>query len=162
MRKNASPTMSDARHAAHQPAADHSGGIESETRSERANGHRGESVPTGHEVDNPRLRAFMRHPLVTCSPSTPITAAAREMKRHNVATLIVIDADDHIVGLVTDRDIALGVAHGMPASAPIERVMTTDVFTFPHDGNIYEAVAVLDTRGARPFPPVLNHGPEER
>ena len=38
--------------------------------------------------------------------------AAREMEVHNVGSLVVTDEDQKLVGIITDRDLALGLAHG--------------------------------------------------
>lgn len=105
-----------------------------------------------------RLREFMRYPVVTCAPSTTIEVAAREMQTHNVGALVVTEIDEHVVGIVTDRGIALGVAREVPARAPIERLMTTDVVTIADDADIHDAAAAMDSRGVRRLPVVDDTG----
>lgn len=57
------------------------------------------------EVENvKRSEGFvMGNPLVL-SPKTPLAQARQEMKQNQVSSVIVVDGDNHILGLVTDRD----------------------------------------------------------
>ena len=61
------------------------------------------------------------------SPDQTLRDAARLMSEEDVGALPVADSD-RLVGMVTDRDIAIrGVAEGMAADAKVRQVMTEQV-----------------------------------
>jgi CBS domain-containing protein len=99
-----------------------------------------------------QLREFMQSPAYTCSPDTNLAAAAREMEAHNVGSLVVTDADDRIVGIVTDRDLALGWGHHKVPRTAVRAVMSSYVVTIPADATLDEAAAAMDARGVRRLP----------
>lgn len=47
----------------------------------------------------------MHRGAVTTRPDAPISAAASLMLEHRIGSLPVVDADEHVVGLVTETDI---------------------------------------------------------
>lgn len=47
----------------------------------------------------------MHRGAVTTRPDTSLTAAASLMLRHRIGGLPVVDADEHLVGLITETDI---------------------------------------------------------
>jgi CBS domain-containing protein len=53
----------------------------------------------------------------TTTEDTSITDAARTMRDADVAILAVIDDDEELIGVITDRDIAIVVAEGLDADA---------------------------------------------
>jgi CBS domain-containing protein len=60
-------------------------------------------------------------------PDQSIRDAARLMAELDIGALPV-EADDRLVGMITDRDIAVrGVAEGLSPDTPISEVMTTEI-----------------------------------
>lgn len=51
------------------------------------------------------IREWMTRDIQTVTPDTPMMTAARLMKSHRVRRLPVVDDQDRLVGIVTDRDI---------------------------------------------------------
>jgi signal-transduction protein with cAMP-binding, CBS, and nucleotidyltransferase domain len=47
--------------------------------------------------------------VVTATLEESVRMAAQRVSDRNVGTLVVVDADDHRIGLITDRDLALRV-----------------------------------------------------
>ena len=71
------------------------------------------------------LAALVRRAPVHCITSTPIAAALQMMRAERVATIAVVDATAHPVGIFTLRDLRDRVVlDGVPLTAPIETVMT--------------------------------------
>src|SRR5579864_8030294 len=99
-----------------------------------------------------RLREFMQSPVYACSPTATLSMAAREMEAHNVGSLVVTDDNEKIVGIITDRDLALCLAHGRTAANTVAEIMSHDVITIPDDADIDDAAAALDSRGVRRLP----------
>lgn len=53
------------------------------------------------------------HDVKSISPDTPISVAVHRMAATGVGCLVVLDRDDHIAGLLSERDVVRGLArHG--------------------------------------------------
>ncbi len=64
------------------------------------------------------------------APGNPVSQAARLMRDNDIGFLPVVDAEDGVVGVLTDRDLVLQVlAEQRPATTPVEDVMTEEVVT---------------------------------
>jgi len=100
-----------------------------------------------------RLREFMQAPVYACSPTATLAAAAGQMEAHNVGSLVVID-EERMVGIITDRDLALCLAHGHGATATVAEVMSAHVVSIPDDADIDDAAAAMDSHGVRRLPVV--------
>lgn len=68
--------------------------------------------------------------LVTCSPDDSVAEAARMMRDRNTGDVLVTD-DGKLMGIVTDRDIAVRVAAKQldPAQVPVRSFMSKRVVT---------------------------------
>ena len=98
---------------------------------------------------------FMHSPAVTCNPDTTLEQAAREMDRFNVGCLVVVTDDGHLVGIVTDRDIAVkGVGWGHDSTTPVAKVMTESVATIQSKALISEVASKMALWGVRRMPVV--------
>jgi CBS domain-containing protein len=49
----------------------------------------------------------MTSPAITVTPDTHIPEVARQMRAHQISGMPVVDADNHLVGIVTDYDLIL-------------------------------------------------------
>lgn len=98
------------------------------------------------------LRELMHTPLFACSPSATLAMAAQEMDEHNVGSLVVTDRDDRILGLITDRDIALAIGRGNPPSTPVDRVSTHSVVTIGTDADVDDASELMQSKGVWRLP----------
>jgi CBS domain-containing protein len=85
--------------------------------------------------------------------------AAQRMSSRNVGTLLVVDARRHVLGLVTDRDLAVRVvgAGRDPHLTRIVDVMTPHPDTVSEETSVEDALAVMRARGVRRLP-VLGPG----
>lgn len=100
-----------------------------------------------------RLREFMQAPVYACSPTADLAAAAGQMEAHNVGSLVVTD-DERMVGIITDRDLALCLAHGCGATTTVAEVMSAHVVSIPAGADIDDAAAAMDSHGVRRLPVV--------
>ena len=67
-----------------------------------------------------------------CGPETKLREAAKTMKVANCGALPVVDKDQKILGIVTDRDIALSLAKEQPkphSDFMVKEIMSTKVHT---------------------------------
>ena len=75
-----------------------------------------------------RCRDVMKSEVARCTETLSVRECARMMRDKNIGFLPVVDAGEQVVGVVTDRDLALRVlAEDLPAATPVNRIMTRDV-----------------------------------
>jgi CBS domain-containing protein len=77
------------------------------------------------------------------------------MKEENVGAVVVTDEDERVVGILTDRDVALSVVLAEATSdAPVSDVMTKDVQTIWGDQGVFNATQYLSGHKVRRLPVV--------
>lgn len=76
-----------------------------------------------------RCMDVMKKDMFVVSPDDTAQTAARRMLNTNVGFLPVVDATDRVIGVLTDRDIAVRVAatDRLASSFPVREVMTTEI-----------------------------------
>jgi len=101
------------------------------------------------------LHEFIHSPAVTCSLDTSLADAAAEMDRYNVGSVVVVNADGHVVGIITDRDVAVrGVAKHCEPGTPVRELMTANVVLLREDADLFDAARQMAESGCRRFPVV--------
>ena len=97
--------------------------------------------------------------LVTATPDQSIVDAAKLMAEHEVGCLVV-ERDDEPIGIVTDRDFALGIvaAEKDPDVSTVSDVMTRDPVTVHVDDGVYELAEAMRDSGVRRMPVVDDGG----
>jgi CBS domain-containing protein len=97
---------------------------------------------------------------VCCLPNDTVAKAAELMKNANIGSIPVIEnaQSQKLVGIVTDRDLALKViAGGLDAkSTTVERVMTHQVVTCHADDDLQKALDAMAEHQLRRVPVVDN------
>jgi CBS domain-containing protein len=104
-----------------------------------------------------RLRDFMQSPVYACAPTASLSTAAREMEAHNVGSLVVSD-HEQIVGIVTDRDLALAHAHSKSSETSVDEVMSRHVVTIGEGATLDDAASEMDSHAVRRLPVVDGAG----
>lgn len=96
--------------------------------------------------------------VVFVARSESCAQAARLMRENHVGSLVVVQQDDRRlpVGMITDRDIAVGVvALGLdPERTLVEAVMRPDVAVVRESEGIGRAIALMREQGVRRLPVV--------
>lgn len=87
------------------------------------------------------------------SADTPVIEIARMMKTDDIGA-VPVGRDDRLVGMITDRDIALRVvAAGLdPAHVKAEEVMTKGVVYCRTTETVEDAIHLMDQRKIRRLP----------
>lgn len=109
----------------------------------------------------PSAQDIMTSNPVCVTPDTPITDAAQMMKDQNVGLLPVVEAQgsDRLVGVITDRDIAIRhVAEGHGSGCPVREAMSGNVVTCRPDDDIREVMRAMATEQVRRIPIVDERG----
>jgi CBS domain-containing protein len=101
-----------------------------------------------------QVQDLMTHDVTTVSPDQTVQEAARLMASLDVGVLPV-EADDRLVGMITDRDIAVrALAEGMGPGAKVRDVMTPTVKYCFFDDEIDEIAANMADIQVRRLPVV--------
>jgi CBS domain-containing protein len=100
-----------------------------------------------------KVKEMMHKGVKWASPDTPITAIAKKMKQYDIGA-IPVGENDRLVGMVTDRDIAVrGLANGKNVSKLTARnVMTKGVIWCRDSDSAVEAVRLMETKHVRRLP----------
>ena len=101
------------------------------------------------------VREIMTANPVTVRPDTSVVEAARLMASEDVGSLPAVEGD-RLVGVVTDRDIALRVvAEGRDASATtVGEIQSSDPVTVEPDQDLDDALREMARRQVRRLPVV--------
>lgn len=72
------------------------------------------------------VRDIMQTDVITATPDETIAAIAKKMCDHDIGFVPIVDASQHVLGVVTDRDIVIrAVASNMPLTTPAKQLMST-------------------------------------
>jgi len=105
------------------------------------------------------LREIMTKDPVTVRADDSAQKAAGLMKDNHVGPIPVLDQERKLIGMVTDRDLAIKiVAEGKPADTKVSDVMSRDLFTCGPDDNVKEAIRTMETHQVRRVPVVDDQG----
>jgi acetoin utilization protein AcuB len=92
----------------------------------------------------PPVSKYMTTSPVTISSLSPIAAAAKLMRAERIRHLPVVDGDK-IVGLLSDRDIAIveGLVGVDPDKVAVRDAMARDPYTTPPDTDVSEVARTM-------------------
>ena len=94
----------------------------------------------------------------TVASSTTVQDAAKTLKSEDVGSLPIIDGD-RLVGVVTDRDIAIRVvAEGRGPETTVGEIASKDVVTIDPQQSIEEAARLMAEHQVRRLPVVEEDG----
>jgi CBS domain-containing protein len=105
------------------------------------------------------IRTFPRSDVVTADPDVTAADLASRMDEEGVGS-IVITEDDRLVGIVTDRDLTVGVlaAGEDPSSVSAADLMSEDVVTANLDAGIFDVLSRMEEAEVRRVPAVDEDG----
>ncbi|MGI9667765.1 MAG: CBS domain-containing protein [Acidimicrobiia bacterium] len=98
------------------------------------------------------VRDLMTTDVVAVAPTTTTRDAARMMFRYRVSGLPVVDADDHVLGIITEGDfLALELERAEHGEGPAEvgQAMSDSVVSVPPDLEVMEAARYMHTAGVK-------------
>jgi len=110
------------------------------------------------EVILVKLKEIMSKEIASLSSDDSIKKAAQLMKQYNIGSLPVCKQKS-VVGIVTDRDIALrSVAAGQNSSQQtVSEIMTANPVVGTPDMDVHEAVKIMSEKQIRRLPVVDNN-----
>jgi uncharacterized protein (DUF2267 family) len=97
--------------------------------------------------------------MVVLHPRTSVHAAARAMADNHIGSVLVAERQN-ILGIVTDRDLALEIIAGdLGHTTPLHDVMSDELATVPVTASIEDVVQTMRTHGCRRVPLVEDDKP---
>jgi CBS domain-containing protein len=89
-----------------------------------------------------------------CSPQETLLAAASVLHSRKVGALVVLDEQDHVVGIVSERDIVRALAQqgAMALSLPVASCMSRDVVYAGPNESVDALMARMSDRRIRHLP----------
>lgn len=89
-----------------------------------------------------------------CTPLDNVFEVAVKMKDYDVGAIPICE-DGHLLGMITDRDIAIrGVAEKHPGSTKVTDIMSEKLVTVTADVSVDEAAELMATEQIRRLPVV--------
>ena len=97
--------------------------------------------------------------VVTLEPSVSLDTAAKLLAERRIGAVVVLGADDRVVGILSERDIVREIAdRGVAAmQAPVSQVMTRKVVTCTLDETLHSIMERM-TAGKFRHMPVIEQG----
>ena len=110
------------------------------------------------EYDAPILVSdYMTKKLVTFSPQQSILEVMEPFAKYKISGGPVMDDNGFLVGIISEADCMKQISESRYFNQPIldksvERYMTKNVETIPHDMSIFDAAGVFDRHNRRRLP----------
>jgi CBS domain-containing protein len=106
-----------------------------------------------------RIGEFCNREVVVIKEDSSVTEAAQIMREYHVGDVVVVREQygrQVPVGILTDRDIALGVVANEvdPKSVSVGDAMSVDLTTVVEDENLMHAIEIMRENGIRRIPVV--------
>ncbi len=92
--------------------------------------------------------------VIATGPAETVAATARLLNYHRIGAVLVRDAKDNVIGVISERDIIHGIAvNGARAlDMEVRELMTKEVVTCKPTDTISEVMRVMTTRRFRHMP----------
>ena len=103
-----------------------------------------------------KVKDLMTTDVKRCTPETNLATAAKIMWEGDCGAVPVTDERDHVLGVITDRDICIAAATrpGTEAEIPVKDVISTAVYTCAPGDDVRAALETMKVRKVRRLPVV--------
>ena len=95
---------------------------------------------------------------VTSTKDATLAEIARLMKENEVGSVVIVDERMRPVGIITERDVVMAIADGIPVTSKAERVMSGGPVQVNAKSDITEALALMLSRNIRHLVVVNDEG----
>jgi CBS domain-containing protein len=119
----------------------------------------GSALAPGNDTNllSMRLLDLIKHPPITLSPQASVLELARTMREHGVSSVMLVE-QDHLFGLVTDRDLRNRViAEGLDLSRPAADIATLAPLTLDLRSPAFEALLLMTRHNIHHVPIMDGH-----
>jgi CBS domain-containing protein len=107
-----------------------------------------------------KVKDLMTNDVKRCSPETNLAEAARIMWEGDCGAVPVTDERDHIIGVITDRDICIAAATRPRSEGeiPVRDVISAAAYTCAPSDDVRAALETMKARKVRRLPVVDQGG----
>jgi CBS domain-containing protein len=99
-----------------------------------------------------KVSEVMTRDVQTVRPDQPVREAASFMLSADAGSIPVIDGD-RLIGMITDRDIAVrGIAKGYGPDTPVRELMTNDIICARDDDDVDDIASKMSEAQVRRLP----------
>lgn len=107
-----------------------------------------------------KARDVMTPDPACCTPDTPVDEVAQLMAQNNCGEIPIVNINDQVIGVVTDRDIVCRVVaeRKNPIGHTVESCMSQPVVTVDEDTPLDEVVATMEKHQIRRVPVIGDGG----
>ncbi len=92
---------------------------------------------------------IMTKALISVNPTTTALQIAKMMEQGGIGAVLVKE-NEHLVGIVTDRDFATKIAaNSLPFDTPVEKIMSSPLVTINYDESISAAAERMTSKKIR-------------
>ncbi len=103
------------------------------------------------------MRDVMTTDVACCTSNDTLYEAAVKMKEKNVGAIPVCDENQHLLGMVTDRDLVIrGYAEKHSGSTKIQQAMSDHMTSATPETSVQEASKIMAEKQIRRLPIVEN------
>ncbi|SDK68916.1 CBS domain-containing protein [Natronincola ferrireducens] len=104
-----------------------------------------------------KVRDIMTNHVSAVNTNATIDEIAKKMKELNVGSIPICDNQNHVVGIVTDRDIVVrGIVDGLQASDNVESIMSKELIYVSPEQHAHEAARLMAQNQIRRLPVIEN------
>jgi signal-transduction protein with cAMP-binding, CBS, and nucleotidyltransferase domain len=97
-----------------------------------------------------QVRNLMRSPVVSVGPDQSLQSAAQVMTEHGIGSVVVVEQDGQVAGILTERDVMHAAAQlGDVGQARVADHMTAPVVTASPNWDVSVAAAEMNERRIR-------------
>jgi len=101
-----------------------------------------------------KVRDLVRDTVISCYVDEPVECAVAKMYAANVGSVVVLERDGRLAGIVTERDIVRFLAQEVDLKTPLGQVARKQVITASPDETVVSAAVKMIENNIRHMPVV--------
>jgi len=107
-----------------------------------------------------KVRSLMSSPAITLPINSSLYEVVETMYKEKIGSVLIVDENDRIAGIITERDIIYVASRGLFKKDDIkaESVMSKNVVTVSEESSIYEAIDKMRAHNIRHLPVIDSQG----
>jgi CBS domain-containing protein len=107
-----------------------------------------------------KVQDVMTRNVKSCSPRSSLAQASALMWDYDCGVMPVVNSEDRVIGMITDRDIAIAAATNNRLTTEIDvgEVMSGNVYACAEDEDISSALHTMRREKVRRLPVIRNEG----
>jgi len=96
--------------------------------------------------------------VITVTQDLSVTEIGKRLSKHKIGAVVVVDSDNRICGIVSERDIVRAIADRGPSilDEPVSRVMTSDVKVCDEGQTVNQVMETMSSGRFRHLPVETN------